>query len=74
MAKGSNEKLIFLLWSVIAVLIGGMLVGGILLVHKDDDLTNANVGMQGDVHSMQSQVKQTNSALTSLEASSSSKP
>jgi hypothetical protein len=67
MVKNSNEKLIFLLWTVVAVLVAGMLVGGILLVHKDDDLTGANVGMQR-------QVRQTSSALTSLEASRTAKP
>jgi outer membrane murein-binding lipoprotein Lpp len=67
--KDPNARLIFLLWTVIAVLVAGMLVGGILLVHKDDDLTKANLSMEGDVQSMQSQVKQARAALSSAQPS-----
>ncbi|HUD10911.1 MAG TPA: hypothetical protein VMS08_00750 [Candidatus Saccharimonadia bacterium] len=56
--KDDNPKLIFLLWSVIAVLMVGVVIGGFLLVKKDDDLTTTNTNMQGDVESMQSQLKQ----------------
>jgi Tfp pilus assembly protein PilN len=53
-----NRKLIYLLWSVIGVLVLGVLVGGFLLIHHADEVDQTNTFLTGDNLSLKNQVKQ----------------
>jgi flagellar basal body-associated protein FliL len=53
-----SRKLILLLWTVIAVLVVGGVVGGGLLVNKVEQLSLANLALNGDNASLKRQVVQ----------------
>jgi len=56
--KDPNRKLIILLWIVVAVLVAGSAVGGIMLVHKTDDLNDTNSSLSDDNAHLRNQLQQ----------------
>jgi hypothetical protein len=56
--RDPNRKVIYMLWTVIAVLIIGGAVVGYLLVHKADELSTTNAELNGNVGSLREQLRQ----------------
>jgi hypothetical protein len=54
----SQRKLIYLLWTVIAVLVIGGIIGGYLLVSKANDLDTTNQELSGSNDSLRRQLEQ----------------
>jgi hypothetical protein len=55
--RDPNRKVIYMLWVVIAVLIIGAGIGGFLLVHKADELSQTNTELIGDNDSLRAQLR-----------------
>ena len=55
--KDPNRKLIILLWIVVAVLVVGSVIGGLMLVHKTDDLNSTNSSLSDDNAHLRSQLQ-----------------
>lgn len=53
-----SRKIVYLLWTVIAVLVVGGAVGGFLLAHKVDQLTTENAELSGNNESLRNQLLQ----------------
>ena len=56
--KDPSRKVIYMLWLVVAVLVAGACVGGIMLVSKADSLTRSNLGYQHKIKSLTTEVHQ----------------
>jgi hypothetical protein len=54
----SGNKLIYLLWSVIAVLIVGAVLGGFVLIRHVHDVDQTNSRLMGDNDSLKRQVRE----------------
>jgi outer membrane murein-binding lipoprotein Lpp len=59
----SDRKIALMLWTVIGALVFGLLVGGLIFVHKDDELTRQNLALTSDNSRLITQVKQARAAL-----------
>ena len=57
-------KLVYMLWSVIAVLLIGFLVGGFLLLRHSGDIDEANTQLNGDNASLRRQLQEAKAAPT----------
>jgi Tfp pilus assembly protein PilN len=60
----SDRRLVLMLWTVVAVLVVGLLAGGFIFVHKDDELTRQNTALTQDNSRLISQVKEARAAQT----------
>jgi len=56
--RSSNRNLIYLLWTVIAVLVVGGSIIGFMLIHKADELSGTNNDLTGDNASLREQLRQ----------------
>lgn len=56
--KDSYQKLVFLLWTVIAVVFIGAAIGGYLLTNKTNQLQTSNDELNGNVTSLRDQLRQ----------------
>jgi len=72
--RDPNRKVVFLLWTVIAVLVIGAATGGFLLVRKMDDLTQTNSDLSDSNDSLQRQLQDAKSATPSPSPSPSASP
>jgi outer membrane murein-binding lipoprotein Lpp len=66
--KDPNRKLILLLWAVVGVLVVGSAAGGLMMVHKADDLASTNSTLSGDVSSLRNQLSQAKSQVLGAQA------
>lgn len=56
--KDSNRKLVYLLWVVITVLIIGAGIGGFILMHKADELTQTNEELTSNNTNLRNQLQE----------------
>jgi outer membrane murein-binding lipoprotein Lpp len=63
-----ERKLVFLLWTVIVVLVVGGVIGGFLLAHKVDELSQDNFDLNGSNDSLRNQLKQAKASPTPSDA------
>jgi hypothetical protein len=54
--RDSSRKLVFMQWIVISMLIAGASVGGYMLIHKADDLSQTNDQLTSDNASLRRQL------------------
>ncbi|HVQ44239.1 MAG TPA: hypothetical protein VMT30_04715 [Candidatus Saccharimonadia bacterium] len=62
--RDSSHKLIYLLWTVIAVLIIGAGIGAFLLLRHASDLDNTNAELSGSNDSLRRQLEQAKASPT----------
>ena len=62
--KGRNNKIVHLLWAVIAVLVVGSTIAGVMLIGKVNDLTQTNASLNADIISLKEQVKEAKASTT----------
>jgi ABC-type Na+ efflux pump permease subunit len=60
--SASDRKLIYLLWTVIAVLVIGFIIGGLIVMKHMGDIEQTKINVGGDNASLKRQVQQLKAA------------
>ena len=58
----ADRKLIYLLWTVIAALVVGLVIGGFIIIRHVNNLEQVNTNVGGDNDSLKRQVQQLKAA------------
>jgi Tfp pilus assembly protein PilN len=70
----SDRKLVSMLWTVVVALVIGLLAGGLIFVHKDDELTRQNTALSTDNSRLINQLKQARAARSTSPSPQASSP